>query len=294
MTSPSYYKTKDNPNNVRAGFKLTTGDKITANQVKLEIIRRDDLAVLGTCTQTVSINNSSATVCIGVFSTLITEETMFMYKFTISANTGNGSGNRTITFDDFSYGGDSNAPLPVDFGDFSSARLNSKDVLLKWTTYSEANNTGFEVQRKLKENNDFTTVGFVHSKSEQGNSNSKLEYEFTDNNTYSVNSYYRIRQVDFDGKSKYSEVRLVNGVKSKTKSIIFPNPASGSTASILFSSNVSKNITITDLAGRQVKMWKAYSDQSLKIGNLIPGMYLISIQEIKTGEKELQRLIISQ
>ncbi len=294
--SASYYKTATQPNTVNAGFKFSWGSKISLiTSVKLDIINSSDLSIIASCSN-FSGGTNGGTFCTGITSTSISPGLLFKYKFTITFNCdGNGSfANNFIAFDNFSYGGTSNAPLPVEFGEFSTNRISNSDVALKWSTLSELNNTGFDIQRRLNDKDEFESIGFVKSKSLFGNSDSKLDYEFFDKNNSVSTSYYRIKQVDIDGKSKYTPIRLVDGVKTKTNSLVYPNPAKSGNATIAFNNNNAKNIFITDMSGRQIESYKSYSDHELKPGKLKPGMYLISIQNIQSGEREVQRLIIAE
>ncbi|MEQ1678779.1 MAG: hypothetical protein ABL876_18935, partial [Chitinophagaceae bacterium] len=100
-------------------------------------------------------------------------------------------------------------PLPVDFKSFT-ARRNGSTVLLKWETSTEQNSKGFAVERNLGGDN-WQEVAFVPSQAVGGNSSSLLSYQHIDQNTAKGISQYRIRQVDLDNKSKFSEVRSVRG-----------------------------------------------------------------------------------
>ena len=111
------------------------------------------------------------------------------------------------------------SPLPVAGLDFN-ARKQNNTALLSWRTLNEINNRGFEIQRS---NNGirFDSIGFVLSRSISGNGTS---YQFTDDRPLNGKNYYRLKQIDFDGSVKYSEIRWVDfdaGIPVK----IYPNPA---------------------------------------------------------------------
>ena len=294
ITSSAYYKTTNNPNTVRAGFKLSFGGKISVTNVLLEIIRNSDNVVVASCSQTTGLTNG-VTICIGVTSASITNAMMFKYRFTVtgSMSTGGSTAQRTTTFDDFSFAGDSNAPLPVEFSSFTANR-SGNNVSLKWETQSESNNKGFEIQRKAENASDFETLAFLSSKAFGGNSSSKLSYDYNDVNVSSANSYYRIRQVDQDGRYKYTEIRIVEGVKTKSQTLVYPNPSSNGNVSIAFNSPEKRDIQLVDMAGRIIKIWKSYSEMELKLNQLKPGLYLVNILNTSNNSKEVQHIVLSQ
>lgn len=96
-------------------------------------------------------------------------------------------------------------PLPVTFLNFTATKQGTSDALLKWTTTMEENNKGFEILRSSDANN-WTVVGFV---SGAGNSQTQINYQYTDMNLSSGTYYYKLRQVDFDNNSAFSKIAQV-------------------------------------------------------------------------------------
>jgi len=94
------------------------------------------------------------------------------------------------------------ALLPVIFSDFKVFAINNM-ARLDWTTAQESNNKGFTIE-KSSNGLDFTSIGFVASHHPGGNSNITTRYSFSDNETLSGNSWYRLRQEDLDGKFYFS------------------------------------------------------------------------------------------
>ncbi|NOT52610.1 MAG: hypothetical protein HOP10_15205, partial [Chitinophagaceae bacterium] len=99
--------------------------------------------------------------------------------------------------------------LPVDFLNFSGYRAGARNIL-NWTTSSEQNNKGFEVQRSIDGSN-YVALGFVNSLAPGGNSATELSYTFSDNNLSGSRQYYRLKQVNLDNSSKYSNIVLIKG-----------------------------------------------------------------------------------
>jgi hypothetical protein len=109
--------------------------------------------------------------------------------------------------------------LAVDLLKFQAQNLNQKNVLT-WQTSTEKNNNGFNIQRSANGTN-FETIGFVKG---NGTSVKKHSYTFTDEAPYSL-TYYRLLQLDFDGKKTQSPTIKVVINPSKTAFNIYPNPA---------------------------------------------------------------------
>jgi hypothetical protein len=93
-----------------------------------------------------------------------------------------------------------NSPLPVELISFIGKGENNA-VRLNWTTASEKQNKGFEVERRTDQNN-WQRLGFVAG---NGTTNQRNNYTYVDRSAASGNNYYRLRQIDLDGKSVYSQ-----------------------------------------------------------------------------------------
>ncbi len=125
-----------------------------------------------------------------------------------------------------------NVLLPVRLSLFS-AMLQDRRVLLRWATESETNSAGFGIERSVDGQNDWKQVGFVKS---AGNATQRQEYTFEDGPERLLDEhetlFYRLRQVDVDGKHEYSvsasvETRPLEGVWQLEQN--YPNPFGGNT-----------------------------------------------------------------
>ena len=108
-------------------------------------------------------------------------------------------------------------PLPVGLISFTANKV-SDGVSLKWETSYEHNNVKFIVER-AGEDQKFVDIGSVDGR---GNSTNKNTYYFKDHSPLSGNNYYRLKQVDYDGKTEDSKIITINfsGLIS-----VYPNPA---------------------------------------------------------------------
>jgi len=114
-------------------------------------------------------------------------------------------------------------PTPVKLLDLTATKMN-KDIRLDWSTASEINNNYFSVQRSF-DGSDFTAIGNVKG---AVNSNTLTNYMFPDQNAQSLNQpviFYRLKQVDMDGKFSYSNIVKVE-FNSKDERVVaaIPNP----------------------------------------------------------------------
>jgi hypothetical protein len=186
----------------------------------------------------------------------------------------------------------SNIPLPVNFKSFTAAR-NHSNVLLKWETVTEQNSNGFAIERNIR--GTWEQVAFVPTQAANGYSESLLSYQYNDLNIIKGISQYRIRQVDFDAKSRYSEIRAVRGEGQSGKIIVFPNPSfNGKVIAVFDDATVSRDVSLSDMSGRILKQWKGVTNNNIQIDNLTPGMYSLKITVPETGEQSVQKIIVSQ
>jgi hypothetical protein len=111
------------------------------------------------------------------------------------------------------------SPLPVELVSFEGELLDGK-VELSWETASEKENDYFEVQKSV-DGNRFIEIDYV---SGQGNSNELVSYYSVDANPSLGTSYYRLKQVDYDGEFSYSNIISISNY-SDIAIDIYPNPA---------------------------------------------------------------------
>lgn len=175
--------------------------------------------------------------------------------------------------------------LPVELSSFT-AKLTSKSVTLNWQTTTETNNTGFEIERNSPSNKTvgWNKIGFVPG---HGNSNSPHDYSFADNNLANVsNCKYRLKQIDSDGKFKYSNVIEVNIQPTSFElSQNYPNPFNPSTK-ISWQSPISSHQTlkIYDVLGNEVATLlnevkpAGIYEVEMNAANLSSGVYYYKLQ----------------
>jgi cephalosporin-C deacetylase len=166
-----------------------------------------------------------------------------------------------------------NSLIPVELKSFSGKVLDKTNELT-WVTVSEINNSGFEIERS-EDTNRWQRLDFVKGK---GNSSQVNKYSFTDNAPLSIN-YYRLRQIDVDGKFRYSNT--ISLIRPKINGVqIFPNPAAD-ILTIRMDNKDNSDIKIYDILGRIVFVNNTKTNETpLNISQLAKGAYFI---EIKNG-----------
>jgi hypothetical protein len=126
---------------------------------------------------------------------------------------------RNVTIPDI--GADEFVYVPVELKSFT-ASVNGKEVVLNWSTATETNNQGFDIERS-EDNISFNKIGFVPG---FGTTTEPKSYSYSDHPFNSRTIYYRLRQVDYDGSYEYSNVVEVE-INSPTEYMLaqnFPNP----------------------------------------------------------------------
>lgn len=174
------------------------------------------------------------------------------------------------------------APLPVELIGFT-ATPDQDGVILKWATASELNNQYFEVQSSLDGKN-WSVVAKVDG---QGTKTTRTDYQQLDATPYQGISYYRLKQVDFDGKFTYSNIEQVD-FRNAIKLTVSPNPSNGSNTVKLKLNAVPTGsqllIRVISLQGielvrHQVQLTEKNSvEQQLDVKGLANGTYLITAE----------------
>jgi hypothetical protein len=157
------------------------------------------------------------------------------------------------------------------------------------------NNTGFDVQSSADGVN-WTTIAFVNSKAIDGNSNVILQYEYKDTRSSLGTTYYRLRQVDVDGKYAFSSIVLIKATATTQFAIenVYPNPAKRNTTLWIASPSKDQlNIAITDESGRKYLVQSAALETGsnaiqLNLSTLAPGNYFIKVVNSKGETRSTQ------
>lgn len=172
--------------------------------------------------------------------------------------------------------------LPIELLSFTAKEVKDK-VLLNWETATEINNDYFTVERSK----DVKNWEKVFNKPGAGSSNSLISYDAIDESPLSEISYYRLKQTDFDGKTSYSNIAVVNF--ENTSFNVYPNP----TDKLLnIDININDNnepvsLIIKDVTGKTVIEQTLENSNKIDVSFLAKGFYHVQLSNntIKHNQK---------
>ena len=170
-------------------------------------------------------------------------------------------------------------PFAVELASFTALYANHA-VTLNWVTASEENNDRFEVERSINGKN-FLMIGTVKG---NGTTNQLMRYTFTDKQFATGTFYYRLKQVDFDGKYTYSKIVTVSANKSLKASVqAYPNPFSTElNISLAMEAQGQIQVQLLDVHGAVVYLNNLTLDQGLHnlklpLTSLKQGVYFLRL-----------------
>jgi len=154
--------------------------------------------------------------------------------------------------------------VPVEITSFT-AELTGQEVSLNWTTATEINNQGFEIERHISTSS-WETIGYVPG---FGTTSEPKTYSYTDDNIVTGTYIYRLKQIDYDGTFSYSDEIEVEVNFAPSDYALFqnyPNPFNPST-SVRFQVPQTSSVTVKiyDMLGQEVR--------TLFTGEVVRGIY---------------------
>ncbi len=200
----------------------------------------------------------------------------------ISGSTSNGtitSGALVSNFSPFTIGsGTPNNPLPIELGEFNAVLDNNK-IKLNWTTITEKNNDYFIIERS-KNGESWEQLRQVKG---AGTSSQLLNYKEIDYAPLDGISYYRLKQVDFDGKYSFSQIRAVDSKNFQATQLdLYPNPVTGNVVTLNSERDIiNGKLTIYSVAGNVVYEEDNLFGKTVELStqNLSKGTYILEIKE---------------
>jgi hypothetical protein len=187
------------------------------------------------------------------------------------------------TFGQFTIASNGTSVLPVSLLSFGATR-SGENVSLKWQTANEINSSHFEIERAYGNTDKFIQSGVVKA---SGSSSSVRAYTFTDKEVkFSRGTiYYRLRQVDNDGKYSYSPIVSISPDKVTSEISVSPNPFSTS-FNVDFTATIPGDalMTIADIQGKVLFVKKvSVTTGSTKLSfdelsNVESGVYFVKVE----------------
>lgn len=174
---------------------------------------------------------------------------------------------------------DNNVPLPVDLLSFT-AKAEGSHTLIEWVTANEFNCDHFDVERS----EDGHTFGFLLTEASQGNLPGEHQYRTYDLQPLSGWNYYRLKQVDVDGRFTYSAIAPVFfGTADSDAVAVFPNPATSKlNISIAAAGSRAEEFLLLDATGRVLQQRKFELNKGINIfsidcSGIAAGSYFIKV-----------------
>lgn len=174
-------------------------------------------------------------------------------------------------------------PLPIALTGFTGKQVGNA-IELKWKTESEQENAYMEVQRSKDGINFLSLLPQVKG---HGTTAEPRQYQWTDSQPFTGINYYRLKQVDYDGKFEYHTVIAVPFNQQKTTDLtIYPTIAQEA-IQINWNQELegAEILTVTDMTGRVVMLLSLTSEtlqQPLQVQRLAAGHYIVAIRSKRT------------
>lgn len=164
----------------------------------------------------------------------------------------------------------SGSTLPVLFLSFTGKAYNNI-IELQWVTANETDNLVFIIE-KSSDGRNFYKIGEVGG---SGNSNTVRTYRFTDPQPFVEGNYYRLRQIDISGETRFSNVILIKNSNPQLITV-YPNPV---TTQLLVNgiNGRTSNYSITNSTGQIVASGYLHLNNSIDVTKLKSGLYYIMI-----------------
>lgn len=250
-------------------------------------------AFTGSCGSLTSLTCSDSTQYGGMEEITINTTPGITYYFRVYGFYGNLSSRGTFTLSR------SASVTPINLLSFKGEHQNKSNVLI-WATASEQNNNGFELQYS-SDGVHFDKLSFISSKAINGNSSSTLTYQFNDARALSGNAYYRLKQIDVDGKFSYSNIVVLKGARSTALSLsnLHPNPARNVlNITIDAPANNTVFIEISDMTGKvlrhqQTTILSGENSLPVDVAGLASGSYFIKAIS-STGDQTSVRKFVKE
>jgi uncharacterized repeat protein (TIGR01451 family) len=267
-------------------YNATTGAQLAGTNNGLS----NAVLASGTLPAGVSLDPATGRLYVSNAAALANNATAQTYNVSITTTDANGGVTTVpVTFSLGAY------PLPVVLTAFTATAVANRDAQLSWRTASEVNSAYFEVERSL-DGSTFTKLGQLAA---QGTSTSPSTYAFLDKGVASLSTgpvYYRLHQVDRDGKASYSPVRTLSFTQVAVASLsLFPNPAQTATQLdlSLLPATGTYQVLLLDATGRQVRQLTLAGGQRqpLNLTGLASGTYHVLVSGTQPDGSPLRQTL---
>lgn len=177
----------------------------------------------------------------------------------------------------FPTGNPTALPLPVTLKKFTATAQNNS-ALLQWETASEQNNRGFEIWRSA-EDGKFVKITDVGS--QNPNASAPTAYTFTDKNPSNGSNYYKLVQIDRDGKETELGVRTLSFSLSNFSVQLYPNPTITNQITVSWAKGAVSSLKLIDFNGKILQLIQAQpsaTSSTIALANYPAGTYLLRVE----------------
>ncbi len=220
-------------------------------------------------------------------SATVVQNGLFGSNIEVRLETINSSDTEFIRFDNLRIEG--TILLPVALKSFKATARRNK-VQLDWQTSSETNNDYFQVERTISYSQlTWEPLGTIPG---AGISNDLLDYSYQDLNPYPGTAYYRLKQVDFDGRFAYSSIESVVMDLSKDP---YPNPATDHLIIPLAEiSHSPADIRLFDISAKEILVPQLQDRSKIKLDlrNLAEGTYILLVRGYPSANVSKHQILI--
>jgi hypothetical protein len=200
-----------------------------------------------------------------------------------TASNGTALSDYTSDFSPFGFGSSSGSnALPIELLSFTGTESYG-EVTLNWEVASQVNNDMFQIHKSI----DAKQWEFVGAVRGNGNTNAEFSYYLIDNKPYTGRSYYRLKQIDYDGKEETFKPITIN-IESTVEINLSPNPAEGA---ISFRSNEMlygiTTITIVNAIGKimyEETFDNKFNTLKIDLEDYAKGFYLLNLKNNQKNE----------
>jgi len=166
------------------------------------------------------------------------------------------------------------APTPVTLTEFRAVANNCNAVTISWKTTQEINNKGFYIEQSA-DGNKFTGIGFVAG---NGNTGVAHSYQFGADNLPGGKTYFRLKQMDFDGHVSFSKVIVLANNCGENLITLYPNPVSN-WLRINGLTESKNNIRLVNSSGLIVRNWINTGQRVFDFSALPDGNYFLMVND---------------
>lgn len=173
-------------------------------------------------------------------------------------------------------------PLPIELVSFNGS-YEQPVVVLDWKTASELNNDYFTIERSAS-GVQFEELGKVPG---AGTTSQPRSYSFVDASPFPKQTYYRLKQTDYDGASEYSEIIRVETSQDKERKMsVYPNPNTGTEITLTLDNHTPFQLNCLEIVSQQNVMLESFTSgtgsanqYTFKFGRqLSRGLYIVRVR----------------